>query len=153
MQIYDNDDPYNYYFGGWDDPRALFFVQNVIGYQGIQGLMPVNYVQAYQDGLSNTEQKLRNSEPQGRSTLFDIYRAETPIPFDLYPRLPRMSPGSNFMIYGLGGGGPDGVSLWRQRAQSFQSFMSIKNYKLTELYLPQEREITPKLTQKGRFAQ
>ncbi|MHB1949552.1 MAG: hypothetical protein ACYCQI_15745, partial [Gammaproteobacteria bacterium] len=49
---YANDKFYNEYFGGrCYDPRALFFVQKVIGYEGIQRFMPVNFVQAHQDWL------------------------------------------------------------------------------------------------------
>jgi hypothetical protein len=157
LQIYDNDDSYNNYFGGdLEDPRALFFVQYVIGYRGIQGLMPVNYVQAHQDGLCNTEQKLRNNEPQGRSTRFEIYRFGDWIPIDFYPRAPRMSADSNFMIYGRAlscGGGGCRAGVWggRLRAPAFRILCQSKTAGLQTLCTSKKEKTTPKLSQKRSF--
>jgi hypothetical protein len=75
-QTYDDDKLYQKYFGGrWDDPRALLFWQKVIGYDGIQRIMPGNYVQGFHDWLDNTVKKLQNGEPQDRSTRFEVYRS------------------------------------------------------------------------------
>lgn len=105
LQMYDDDKLYKEYFGGrWDDPRALFFVQKVIGYEGIQRFMPVNFVQAHQDWLDETARKLEKNEPQARGTRFQIYRAGNWEGVDFYPLRDRGTSGFNFMIYGLGRG-------------------------------------------------
>lgn len=97
LQMYADDKDYTEYFGGrWDDPRALLFVQKVVGYEGIQGIMPVNYVQAHQDWLDVTAEKLQNDQPQERGTRF--YRGGEGV--DFYPPRARGTAGFNFMIYG-----------------------------------------------------
>ncbi|MHB1949332.1 MAG: hypothetical protein ACYCQI_14600 [Gammaproteobacteria bacterium] len=101
LLMYDNKKSYKDYFGGrWDDPRALFFIQKVIGYEGIQRLMPVNLVQAHQDWLDDAAEKLKNNQPQPRETSFKIYRYGRVETVDFYPLRPRGTPGFNFMIYG-----------------------------------------------------
>lgn len=80
------DDHYANYFGnGWSDPRAMLFWQQVIGY--IERIMPVNYVQAFFDGLYNSEEKLRKGLPQGRSLRFELFDSgrNTWVPKDFYP--------------------------------------------------------------------
>jgi hypothetical protein len=114
LQKYDNDEFYKEYLGGsWKDPRALFFVQKVIGYEGIQRFMPVNFVQAHQDWLDETARKLEKNEPQKRGTHFEIYRSGRYETVDFYPVRGRGTSGFNFMIYGgrcgyLPRGGPGG---------------------------------------------
>ena len=100
--IYDN------YFGNdWADPRALLFWQKVVGYDGIQRVMPVNYVQAFHDWLPNTVRKLKHNQPQDRSTRFEIFRVLGGwVDVDFYPLQARGSLGFNFAIYGAG-------YLWR----------------------------------------
>jgi hypothetical protein len=138
LQLYDDEKNYEDYFGGrWDDPRALLFVQQVIGYNGIQRIMPVNYVQAFQDGLANTTQKLQKQQPQGRSTRFEIYHSGNLVPLDFYPLQLRGYPGFN--IAERAGGGWSGrgnsaavVGGWRMGSAAFLKLMSVKS-RLTEL--------------------
>ncbi|MHB1949056.1 MAG: hypothetical protein ACYCQI_13190 [Gammaproteobacteria bacterium] len=107
LRMYDDNKLYKEYFGGrWDGPRALFFIQKVIGYEGIQRFMPVNYVQAHQDFLEITAKKLQNNQPQARGTLFKIIRSgksslET---VAFYPLRPRGTAGFNFAIFGCAPG-------------------------------------------------
>jgi hypothetical protein len=104
LQMYADDKLYKEYFGGrWSDPRALFFVQKVVGYEGIQGIMPVNYVQAHQDWLDDTAAKLQANQPQKRGTRFEIDRGDTQEGVDFYPLRPRGTAGFNFMINGRPG--------------------------------------------------
>ncbi|MEO8402860.1 MAG: hypothetical protein ABI597_13895 [Gammaproteobacteria bacterium] len=151
LQVYGDDKNFETYFGNsWTDPRALLFVQKIIGYEGIQRLMPDNDVQAWRDGLENTVGKLKKNEPQGRSTEFEIYRAGNWLPVSFYPLKPRKSSMgsnssvSNFVIYGGRGPGARGgrggcvcrrgvPAGWRPRALS--NLMSIKNSSLTKLKL------------------
>ncbi len=109
LQIYGDDKNFETYFGNnLADPRALLWMQKVIGYEGIQRLMPDNDVQAWRDGLENTVKKLKKNEPQGRSTEFEIYRAGNWLPVSFYPLKPRKSSMegnssvSNFVIASVG---------------------------------------------------
>ncbi|HSW69870.1 MAG TPA: hypothetical protein VLI69_06960 [Gammaproteobacteria bacterium] len=102
LQTY-NDHFVDYFGNHWEDPRALLYVQKVIGYEGIQRIMPVNYVQAYRDCLNSTVKKLQNNQPQARVTQFKIYRSE----LQFYPLQPRGSAGFNFGLFG-------GPYLYRQ---------------------------------------
>lgn len=113
LQMYNDDKLYKEYFGGrWDDPRALFFVQKVVGYEGIQRFMPVNFVQAHQDWLDETARKLGKNEPQARGTRFEIYRAGNLESVDFYPLRGRGTSGFNFMIYGGGLGYGHAAVAW-----------------------------------------
>ncbi|MEO9205333.1 MAG: hypothetical protein ABI296_06425 [Gammaproteobacteria bacterium] len=148
LQVYGDDKNFETYFGNsWTDPRALLFVQKIIGYEGIQRLMPDNDVQAWRDGLENTVGKLKKNEPQGRSTEFEIYRAGNWLPVSFYPLKPRKSSMgsnssvSNFVIYG--GRGADAAGPGRcgrvaragGRPRALSNLMSIKNSSLTKLKL------------------
>ncbi|MHB1948591.1 MAG: hypothetical protein ACYCQI_10825 [Gammaproteobacteria bacterium] len=126
LLMYDNEKSSKDYFGSsWDDPRALFFIQKVIGYEGIQRLMPVNLVQTHQDWLDDAAEKLKNNQPQPRGTSFKIYRFGRFEAVDFYPIRRRGTSGFNFMIYGAwgraGGGGYGGaapLSAFRSLCQS-----------------------------------
>jgi hypothetical protein len=148
LQIYDNEDSNTKYFGGrLEDPRALLYAQKVIGYEGIQGLMPVNYVQGFQECLSETEHKLRTNESQGRSTRFKIFRGHNDfIPVDFYPRPGRMSPGSNFMICGSEWAERGGVGTAVSVGLSFEAYVNQKKLCLQKGMRAPEKEKTPKLT-------
>ncbi|MHB1947434.1 MAG: hypothetical protein ACYCQI_04900 [Gammaproteobacteria bacterium] len=127
------------YFGDdWRDPRALLFWQKVIGYDGIQRFMPVNYVQAFHDWLHNTVEKLQKNQPQDRSTHFEVYHCNSNyVPVVIYPLQRRSCPGYNFAIDGgsigllglLGGG----CEQWMSK------LMSIKNSRLTKL-MPERQD-------------
>ncbi|MHB1948551.1 MAG: hypothetical protein ACYCQI_10620 [Gammaproteobacteria bacterium] len=100
-QVYYDDKLYKEYFGGnWQHPRALFFVQKIIGYEGIQRFMPVNYVQAYQDWLDDAAARLRRNQPQQRGTSFKIFRSDHWEEVAFYPLQARGTPGFSFAIYG-----------------------------------------------------
>ncbi|MHB1949615.1 MAG: hypothetical protein ACYCQI_16065 [Gammaproteobacteria bacterium] len=75
----------NRYFTGSVDERALLFWQKIIGYEGIQRFLPVNYIQALHDGLHNSIAKLQKNEPQDRSTSFTIKHYEWKQGSDDYP--------------------------------------------------------------------
>ncbi len=134
LQTYDDNKLNPKYFGGrWDDPCALLYVQKVIGYEGTQRIMPVNYVQAFQDGLNNTAEKLQNRQPQGRSTQFEMYLSGTWARIAFYPLQQRSAPRSNFAVPRVGG------SLAGLRARvEFSKLMSIKKSGLTELTPPRQ---------------
>lgn len=107
LQIYDDKKHCNDYFGGsYDDPRALLFVQKVMGYDGIQRFMPANYVQAFQDGLDNTIKKLQNHKTQRRSTLFAIYRSGNWALWDFYPLPLRGTVAIDFAVFACHPGFP-----------------------------------------------
>ncbi len=132
-QTYDNDKLYKEYFGGcWNNPRALLFWQKVIGYEGIQRFMPLNYVQAFHGWLENTIAKLQNDKPQDRSTQFTIIGSSYSSLVSFYPLQPRGACGFIFAIYG-----PYGLAMTRdggwEVSNSFSELISIKNSKLTEL--------------------
>ncbi|MHB1947667.1 MAG: hypothetical protein ACYCQI_06090 [Gammaproteobacteria bacterium] len=98
-QMYDNH--YADYFGNdRRDPRALLFWQQVIGYDGIQRIMPVNYMQALlQDFLEYMAEKIKNNKPQARATCFQTYVGEWLV-VDFYPLQVRGSFAFNFAVYG-----------------------------------------------------
>ncbi len=144
-------DTYNYhyedYFGNNSlDPRALLFWQKVIGYDGIQRFIPVNYVQAIRDGFNNTINKLKNNQPQNRNTSFEIGHAGNEETIDFYPLRRRESPGFNFSIYrGLGHVHQNAGIFWDFHGSSrLLKLMSIKNSYLTELA---PRDYRPESTQ------
>lgn len=117
------DDHFEDYFGNdWTDPPALLFWQKVIGYDGIQRAMPVNYVQAFHDWLDNTVEKLKNNKPQDRNTTFKIYRAGNWVPVDFYPLRDRGSLGFNFAIYGACAGG----RTWGRGGRGIEAFVNQK---------------------------
>ena len=127
FQIYDNH--YDDYFGNdWKDPRAMLFWQQAIGY--VQRFMPANYVQAFCDGLSNTNEKLQKGTPQGRALKFETYQAGRWDPTDFYP-LSNSHLGFRFAIYGwrraAGGGGACGAGCAdRQPLLSFEAYVNQK---------------------------
>ncbi|MHB1949461.1 MAG: hypothetical protein ACYCQI_15285, partial [Gammaproteobacteria bacterium] len=126
VQLYD--DHYADYFGNnWEDARALLFWQQVIGYDGIQRIMPVNYVQAFQDWLDTTAEKIKNNQPQARGTCFEIYRGGGWVKVDFYPLHERGTFGFNFAVYGRGGwaGGArrvDFEAYVNQKQQAYRSY-------------------------------
>ena len=140
LQKYDSEKDYKDYFGGrWDDPRALFFIQKVIGYDGIQRFMPVNYVQAHQDWLDDAAEKIKNNQPQPRgpsSTSFKVYRSGNYVDVSFYPLMPRGTSGFNFALYGEAGRGGGGVRGGGSGPPGFSKLMSIKNSRLTDLTPP-----------------
>ncbi|MHB1948142.1 MAG: hypothetical protein ACYCQI_08520 [Gammaproteobacteria bacterium] len=91
-------------FGDWDDPRALLFWQKVIGYDGIERLMPVNYVQAFKDWIDLTVERMRINAMQRRNTCFYLND------FNFYPLRPRGFIGFNFAIYGCRAAATPGLS-------------------------------------------
>ncbi len=134
LQLYWNH--YKQWFGKiyCSDPRTLLFVQRVLGYDGIQRIMPVNYIQSFSIYCCYPHDILK--KPQHRSTLVKVrVHADQIDEIDFYPLKPRSSWGFNFFT--------DGGSLdylpWRAAsgAQSFISdLMSLKENGMTEL-MPQ----------------
>ncbi len=116
------------------DPRTLLFWQKVIGYEGIQRFMPVNYVQAYRGGLTITAEKLRNDRLQNRDTCFNIIRDINLLAssLDFYPLQDRGVVGFNFGLWSCGGLGLGGCVALAGR-ENLEKLMSIKNKKLAEL--------------------
>ncbi len=127
FQLYDD------YFGNnLSDPRALAFWRLVIGYA--QRFMPVNYVQAFFDGLYNSEEKLRKGIPQGRSLKFKVFdsRSNTWVSTDFYPlSISRL--GFDFAFGWAGVASGEWPRVCRGAGAKFSKLMSIKNSKLTEL--------------------
>lgn len=133
-QLYADPKLFKEYFGyNWDDPRALLFWQKVIGYDGMQRFMPVNYIQAFQDWLDGTVKKLQNDQPQGRSLQFKFFCSDwKPVLF--YPLQPRGTPGFNFAIYGGGMVWACTDTCWLgDEMAPFSELISNKNSRLTEL--------------------
>ena len=96
FQIYYAHYPHD--FGNdWEDPRALAFWQFTVGYA--QRFLPVNYVQAFIDGLYNSEEKLRTGLPQYRALKFKVYdvASQSLVSTDFYP-LSESRLGFNFAI-------------------------------------------------------
>ncbi len=56
VQIYCSDNA-SHFGNNEEDPRAMVFWQQVIGY--IQRCMPANYVQAFCNGIDNTKEKYK----------------------------------------------------------------------------------------------
>jgi len=113
LEIYE--DKLKDYFGGWcDDPRALLFVQKVIGYDGMERFMSINDVQGFQADVSITAEKLRTKAPQGRSTCFEIHRSGQWVPVNFYPLQPRSCSSFGFIIRNKGIFGNDylGCENW-----------------------------------------
>ena len=134
-QTYGDNKLYQKYFGGrWNDPRALLFWQKVIGYDGIQRIMPVNYVQAFHDWLDNTVKKLQNEKPQDRSTRFEIYRSGHWIPVDFYPLQPRCSSDFNFAIYGGRARAVGGIGRSPWGLRDFEAYVNQKTAGLQKTY-------------------
>lgn len=124
---------YEDYFGGaWNNPRAVLFWQQVIGYS--QRFMPVNYVQAFCDGIANTTKKLQKGARQGRALKFAISHQGISIPVAFYP-LAVSRFGVDFALYA--GSHGDAKGCWRLACaacgRGFAKFLSVKNSKLTEL--------------------
>ncbi len=119
FQIYH--DHFRDYFGGdWKDPRAMLFWQQIIG--TIQRRLPVNYVQAFCDGLYTTKEKLRNNQPQGRSLKIELGNMlqQSWVPTDFYPlSLSRL--GFDYAIFAdvTHGDGLPGTSC---RSRAWQAF-------------------------------
>ncbi len=84
----------------WDDPRAMFYWQRVIGQA--QHLMTANLVQAFCDpeGLNAAAEKLRTGAPCARSFKFKSYDSASSawIPTDFYP-VAAAGLGSNFALF------------------------------------------------------
>ena len=138
-RTYDDAKLFKDYFGGhWEDPRALLFWQKVIGYDGIQRIMPVNYVQVFHEWLEDTVKKLQNGEPQGRSTRFEFFRAGNLVLVDFYPLQERQTEGFNFGIYGRGAARAAALASWPRAAppgrQAFRSLCQSKTAVLQNLY-------------------
>lgn len=133
FKIYD--DRYKDFGNDWSDPRAMLFWQQVIG--TIQRGLPVNYVQAFCDGLYTTEEKLRYNNPQSRSLKFELFDTgrRTWVSSDFY-LLSASRLGFDYAIYagrgrcGLGGGrgplnvgGTEGLrSLCQSKTACMQTF-------------------------------
>jgi hypothetical protein len=108
-------------------------VQKVIGYEGIQRYMPVNYVQAHQDWIEETAKKLQKNVPQARGTHFTIYCSRQDVTVDFYP-LQARGTGPAFAVYAGGGRWAwAGAAAVRLGVSEFSKLMSIKNSRLTEL--------------------
>lgn len=119
-----------------DDPRALLFWQKVIGYDGIQRTMPVNYVQAFNDSLYHMPEKLKNGELQKRDTKFKIYYFKNTLfgDADFYPLLERGSEEYNFAIQayeGMCSHCP--FPAWHWRAYKFTDLCEAKTARLQML--------------------
>ncbi len=125
------DDHYRDDFGNnWKDPHAMLFWQQGIG--TIQRSLPVNYVQAFCDGLDITEEKLRHNRPQDRSLEISLFDTRVWVPTDFYP-LSRSRLGFDYAIYGTAWdgsgsrvGSAPGGAVWRTFV-NFSRLMSIKN--------------------------
>lgn len=92
-------DHYGDYFGNDSrDPRALLFLQQVIGYS--ERLFPANYMQAACESFHNTAEKLKRGEPQRRSFKFEVFNrhSNTWVQVDLDP-LSVSRLGFDFAIY------------------------------------------------------
>jgi hypothetical protein len=126
----------------------MLFWQQVIGY--VQRFMPANYAQAFCEGLDNTNKKLQESTPQGRSLKFEKYHAGRWVPTDFYPLFGSRL-GFDFAMYG--GGAMRGWLLGLRSAgpaggwRLVSELMSIKNSSLTEPLTQQQdcRRETSKL--------
>ncbi len=134
FQMYD--DHFQDDFGNaWSDPRAMLFWQQGIG--TIQRGLPVNYVQAFCDGLYATEAKLRNNQPQGRLLKIDFLDTLrlTRVPMDFYP-LSTSRLGFDYAIYGAWCGRPCGACCAGGCGRDFSKLMSIKNSMHADICTP-----------------
>ena len=126
----------------WSDPRAMIFWQQVIG--TVQRGLPVNYVQAFCDGLYTTEEKLRDNNPQGRSLKFQLFDTGQGawVSSDFYP-LSVSRLGFDYAIYGCTGWGDGGVvSAGTTYEEEFLRIMSIKN-RYIQTFTPELQNLSP----------
>ncbi|MHB1948127.1 MAG: hypothetical protein ACYCQI_08445 [Gammaproteobacteria bacterium] len=125
----------------WVELPNVLFWQDVIGYNGIERIMPVNYVQAFQDYATLSATLILKNEPQPRGIHFKIHRRESPwIGVDFYPLQDRGSLGFNFAIY-------SGAYGWRTPAalnSGFSKLCQAKKICLSLLRDPgRRRQICP----------
>jgi hypothetical protein len=121
--------------GAYGDRRTWLFVQRVMGYDGIQRIMPVNYIQDFRYIPYDWSDQIHH-----HSTKFG-YRVDcnNVVQIDFYPLLPRSSKGFHFFTQGS-----SLCSLPRKDtyvAQNlFSQRMSIKEKEMSEL-MPQRARI------------
>ena len=138
LKIYD--DRYKDFGCHWSDPRAMIFWQQVIG--TVQRGLPVNYVQAFCDGLYTTEEKLRDNNPQGRSLKFQLFDTGQGawVSSDFYP-LSVSRLGFDYAIYGLG---QIGVQLGCRRLSGLPFLMLCQSKTDTYRHLhPSSKTLAP----------
>ncbi len=133
--------------GNWQNPRALLFWQQTIGY--IQRFMPVNYAQAFCDGFKKTNESLEQGLPQGRSLILAILRPGIWHINAFYP-LGVSSLGSDFAIgqtmrvndeLNVGQAFPFfSYSKDNALTLSLYKYVRIKNRERAQLYCPDSRQ-------------
>jgi hypothetical protein len=124
-------------------------VQKVIGYEGIQRFMPVNFVQAHQDLLYEAASKLEKNVPQTRWFQFHAYREGVRETVDFYPLKARGTLGFNFMIYEQRDARrkPWRLAYW---ASDFATYINQKQQELTNL-MPPCRDDRPESTKLSKW--
>ncbi len=130
FEIYDK--PYAKNFEvGYRNPKSMLLWQQVFGY--VQRFMPANYAQAFCEDIGNTNKKLQESTPQGRSLKFNKYYAGLWGTRDFYPPFSRL--GFDFAICAAGDASWGEMRAW---AGGLSALVSIKNSSLTELLAQQQ---------------